>query len=262
MQTSGNLIVDGLVQIVVAHVNRNPIEADKVAPFMKSVNATLIECIQEAAAALSNDIVTPRAAQPQLARSAAEPVAPRAQLPSPAAAPVAPAPEKAPETVPAAAARTAAPVKKDAAAKMTASKETAKETAKASAPVAPEPAAEAVVEKPAAETTSAADRFAHLPKTPAVPIDASITPNGIICLFDGESRKMLHRHIRAKYNMSPEEYRSYWKLPGDYPMTAPGYSEEKRVVAVAQGLGQSRIKAPATPKKGKAASATRQRQSA
>lgn len=77
-----------------------------------------------------------------------------------------------------------------------------------------------------------------------------------MCLFDGEARKMLHRHIRSKYDMSPEEYRAYWDLPADYPMIAPGYSEEKRIVAVAQGLGPRsftkpprRASSPARPRR-------------
>ena len=42
---------------------------------------------------------------------------------------------------------------------------------------------------------------------PAVPIKKSITPDHIICLEDGKKLKMLKRHLKTAYNMTPEEYR-------------------------------------------------------
>jgi Predicted transcriptional regulator len=67
--------------------------------------------------------------------------------------------------------------------------------------------------------------------------EEAIKNEAIICLIDGEPRKMLHRHIRAKYNMEPEEYREWFGLRQDYPMTAPGYSQEKSAYAKHVGLG-------------------------
>ena len=55
----------------------------------------------------------------------------------------------------------------------------------------------------------------------AVPIRRSITPDYLVCLEDGKQLKMLKRHIRAVYGLSPEEYRAKWGLPADYPMVAP-----------------------------------------
>jgi|HigsolmetaGSP11D_1036233.scaffolds.fasta_scaffold02055_3 Predicted transcriptional regulator len=75
--------------------------------------------------------------------------------------------------------------------------------------------------------SSAGPGWADLPKEPAVPIEQSVREDAIVCLFDGEPRKMLHRYIRAKYNMSPERYRLYWNLPENYPMTAPGYKRRE-----------------------------------
>ena len=43
--------------------------------------------------------------------------------------------------------------------------------------------------------------------TPAVSIKKSITPEFIICLEDGKKLKMLKRHLKTAYNMTPEEYR-------------------------------------------------------
>ncbi|NVJ98760.1 MAG: MucR family transcriptional regulator [Alphaproteobacteria bacterium] len=77
---------------------------------------------------------------------------------------------------------------------------------------------------------------------PAVPIKKSITPNYMICLEDGKKLKMLKRHLKTQYDMSPEEYRERWGLPGDYPMVAPNYAEQRRELAKKIGLGRSRKK--------------------
>lgn len=66
-----------------------------------------------------------------------------------------------------------------------------------------------------------------LPRKPVIPVNQSITPDAIICLIDGEKRKMLHRHLRSKYGITPDEYREHYNLPYDYPMTAPGYSNSQ-----------------------------------
>ena len=73
---------------------------------------------------------------------------------------------------------------------------------------------------------------------PAVPIAKSITPDYIVCLEDGEKLKMLKRHLKARYAMSPEDYRRRWNLPDDYPMVAPNYSNRRRRLAKRPGLGK------------------------
>lgn len=75
------------------------------------------------------------------------------------------------------------------------------------------------------------------PPKPAVPIKKSITLDAIICLEDGKKLKMLKRYLRAQYDMSPEEYRTKWNLPHDYPMVAPNYSKERSKFAKQMGLG-------------------------
>ena len=72
---------------------------------------------------------------------------------------------------------------------------------------------------------------------PAVPIKKSITPDFIICLEDGKKLKMLKRHIKTRYNLSPEEYREKWGLPADYPMVAPNYASQRSELAKKIGLG-------------------------
>lgn len=77
-------------------------------------------------------------------------------------------------------------------------------------------------------------------KDPAVPIRKSITDDYLICLEDGKKFKSLKRHLRSKYDMTPEEYREKWGLPFDYPMVAPNYAKKRSALAKEMGLGRSR----------------------
>ncbi len=92
-----------------------------------------------------------------------------------------------------------------------------------------------------------AEAVAEAPPTPAVPIDASVTPDAIICLEDGKPFKTLKRHLRTAYDMSPEEYRERWGLSKDYPMVAPNYSAKRAETARKIGLGRK----PGTGRGGK-----------
>lgn len=76
------------------------------------------------------------------------------------------------------------------------------------------------------------------PQKPAVSVKRSITPDYLICLEDGQKFKSLKRHLRSKYNLSPEEYRAKWRLSSDYPMVAPNYAAERSKLAMKMGLGQ------------------------
>ena len=73
--------------------------------------------------------------------------------------------------------------------------------------------------------------------TPAVNVKKSVTPDYIICLEDGKKLKMLKRHLKTAYDMSPEEYRDRWGLPADYPMVAPNYAKQRSRLAKEIGLG-------------------------
>jgi len=72
---------------------------------------------------------------------------------------------------------------------------------------------------------------------PAVSVKKSIMPEYIVCLEDGKKLKMLKRHLRTAYNLSPEQYRERWNLPADYPMVAPNYAKQRSKLAKAIGLG-------------------------
>lgn len=73
---------------------------------------------------------------------------------------------------------------------------------------------------------------------PAVSIRSSIKPDYIVCLEDGKRLKMLKRHLMTHYQMTPDDYRAKWNLPSDYPLVAPNYAEQRRMLAKSIGLGR------------------------
>ncbi|HIJ63995.1 MAG TPA: transcriptional regulator [Rhodospirillaceae bacterium] len=87
------------------------------------------------------------------------------------------------------------------------------------------------IDVPQAEVKAEAPR-------PAVPVKKSVTPDYIICLEDGKKLKMLKRHLRTTYDMTPEDYRGKWGLPADYPMVAPNYAAQRSDFAKKIGLGR------------------------
>jgi predicted transcriptional regulator len=154
-----------------------------------------------------------------------------------------PAPTPAPE---------AAPAKAPSASK---SKSRSKSREAAPAAQAAAPAQEVVAEVVAAAPAPAPEKPTQKKKAAVDPLEAkfggkisrarwmdmdpeaAIKNDEIICLIDGLGRKMLHRHLKARHNMTPEEYREWFHLRDDYPMTAPGYSKEKSDYAKVVGLG-------------------------
>ncbi len=93
---------------------------------------------------------------------------------------------------------------------------------------------------------------------PAVPIKQSVKPEYIVCLDDGKKLKMLKRHLKTAYNMTPDDYRKRWGLPRDYPMVAPNYAKQRSALAKKIGLGRkpgtkakkpSKAMRPTKPKK-------------
>jgi predicted transcriptional regulator len=73
---------------------------------------------------------------------------------------------------------------------------------------------------------------------PAVPIKKSVADDHIVCLEDGKKLKMLKRHLKTAYDLTPEEYRARWALPANYPMVAPAYSRKRQELAKQIGLGR------------------------
>jgi|SRR5579871_5047911 len=87
--------------------------------------------------------------------------------------------------------------------------------------------------------TGASVRDGVTTQKPSVPIKKSITPEFLICLEDGKKLKMLKRYLRSRYGLSPDQYRSKWGLPADYPMVASNYAAQRSEFAKKIGLGRS-----------------------
>ena len=107
-------------------------------------------------------------------------------------------------------------------------------------PVAPAdlPSLIACVHQALAQATEGNNSAAVEHSKPMVSIKDSVTPEYIVCLNDGKRLKLLKRHLRTVYNMTPDEYRTKWGLPYDYPMVAPKYAESRSVLAKKIGLGR------------------------
>jgi predicted transcriptional regulator len=79
---------------------------------------------------------------------------------------------------------------------------------------------------------------------PAITARKSLAdPDRIISMVDGKPYASLKRHLRD-HGLTPDDYRTRYKLPDAYPMVAPGYSAQRRTLAKAIGLGR-KAKAPA-----------------
>ena len=75
---------------------------------------------------------------------------------------------------------------------------------------------------------------------PAVSVRSSVKPDSITCLECCAVQKALKRHLRTSHQLTPEQYRANWKLPADYPMTAPNTSAERSRASIARGFGRKR----------------------
>jgi predicted transcriptional regulator len=87
---------------------------------------------------------------------------------------------------------------------------------------------------------------------PAVPIKRSVQPDHIVCLEDGLHQKTLKRHLQSAHNLTPQQYREKWRLPKDYPMVAPAYSEQRSKMAKQLGLGRKAGSTKTVKSKGRA----------
>ena len=75
---------------------------------------------------------------------------------------------------------------------------------------------------------------------PAVSVRSSVKPDHIVCLVCGSRQKTLRRHIGVAHGLTPQDYRGRYNLPPSYPMVAPDYTNRRREIAHALGLGRSR----------------------
>lgn len=75
-------------------------------------------------------------------------------------------------------------------------------------------------------------------KTPVVSVRSSIKPDYLVCMECGRKQKTLKRHLQNAHGLTPDQYRTDYGLPRDYPMVAPDYSKRRSEMAQAIGLGR------------------------
>ena len=86
-------------------------------------------------------------------------------------------------------------------------------------------------------TAGSAAEAASMQKATAAEIQRSITPGHLVSFEDGKRYKTLRRQLTLRH-LSPEQYRTKWGLPADYPMTAANYSAQRAQLARSLGLGR------------------------
>ena len=94
-------------------------------------------------------------------------------------------------------------------------------------------------------------------RKPVVSIEESVKADYLVCLEDGKRVKMLKRHLKTAYNMSPEQYRARWNLPATYPMVAPNYAKVRSQLAKQIGLGRRGVPSAVTKRMNAAAGTLR-----
>ena len=101
----------------------------------------------------------------------------------------------------------------------------------------PQPAPELKVQPRQEMAPDTKDSSPSLPSSGAISIRKSLAnPEYIISMIDGKPYKLLARQL-ARYGLTPDQYRKHFKLPSDYPVVAPAYSERRRNFAIKSGLG-------------------------
>ena len=76
---------------------------------------------------------------------------------------------------------------------------------------------------------------------PTVPVGKPVTRDYLICLEDGKKLKLLRPYLMRQFGVTPDQHRTKWGLPNDYPMVAPGYIAQRVRIAKEKGLGTPQV---------------------
>jgi predicted transcriptional regulator len=76
---------------------------------------------------------------------------------------------------------------------------------------------------------------------PVVAPSRSVFPDHVVCVECGKKMKMLKRHLMTDHKLTPDQYRTRWGLPANYPMVAANYTKIRSTLAKQIGLGQKRV---------------------
>src|SRR3981081_3131429 len=75
-------------------------------------------------------------------------------------------------------------------------------------------------------------------RVPMVSVRRSVHADYIICIECGYKGQMIKRHLPLLHGLSVAEYKTRWKLPSDYSLTAANYSEHRSQLAKSIGFGR------------------------
>ena len=81
-------------------------------------------------------------------------------------------------------------------------------------------------------------------RSPAIAINRSYGRDFVVCIECGWRGQMLRRHLSTAHDLSPRDYRARWNLKITHPLTAPGYTERRSIIAKQLGLGLRRHSHP------------------
>jgi predicted transcriptional regulator len=75
-------------------------------------------------------------------------------------------------------------------------------------------------------------------RTPAVTVRRSVQHDRVTCIECGWTGSVLRRHLATRHGLTPDEYRTRWRLPREHLLTAPAYSARRSELAKQNGLGR------------------------
>ena len=90
-----------------------------------------------------------------------------------------------------------------------------------------------------------ADSLNDESSTPELSLKKAFRKDKVICLICRKEMKTLSRHLKSAHGMSSNEYKKQFDIPKKQPLAARNYSESRRQMAIARGLGENLAKARA-----------------
>jgi len=122
-------------------------------------------------------------------------------------------------------------------------KSAAPSAARSAAPSAAKRSAPQIAKSPAPEEDLGEPTPRNDPRPEDLPtpqaVRDSINDDYLISFEDGNKYKILTRHL-ALMGITPEEYRTKWGLPRNYPMVCKSTHAKRSAIATKHGLSQSR----------------------
>lgn len=80
---------------------------------------------------------------------------------------------------------------------------------------------------------------------PTISFKKAFGKEKVVCMICQKEMKTLSRHLKTVHNMKPGEYRKQFGIPRTQPLVAKAYSESRKEMAIARGLGEKLAKARA-----------------